>query len=62
MKEEAQSLRMKMPNAQLYMKKATVIYGFTCMRQDCPIVKALVEFRAQEQAFNWITCRLSDDT
>ena len=35
-KEGAQSLRMKMPNAQLYLKEATVIYGFTCLQQDCP--------------------------
>ena len=24
----AQSMRMKMPNAELYLKEATVIYGF----------------------------------
>ena len=34
--EAAQSLRMKMPNAQLYLKEVTVIYGFTCLQQDCP--------------------------
>ena len=27
-REEAQSLRMKMQNAKLYLKEATVIYGF----------------------------------
>ena len=27
-KEGAQSLRMKMRNAELYLKEATVIYGF----------------------------------
>ena len=28
MKEGAQSLRMKMPTDELYLKEATVIYGF----------------------------------
>ena len=27
-KEGAQSLRIKMPTAELYLKEATVIYGF----------------------------------
>ena len=26
----------KVPNAQLYLKEATVIYSFTCLQQDCP--------------------------
>ena len=33
-KEGAQSLRMKMPNAELYLKEATVIYGFYLLAQD----------------------------
>ena len=62
MKQGAQSLqRMKMPNAELYLKEATVIYGFyTCFAARLPqLVKvrktrllALVQLRAQEQAFN----------
>ena len=28
MKEGAQSLRMKMPTAELYLKEATVIYSY----------------------------------
>ena len=61
-KEGAQSLRMKMPNhAELYLKEATVLYGFiiTCSKIARTNVKvgktrllALVELRAQEQAFN----------
>ena len=36
-KEGAQSLPMKMPNAELYnLKEATVIDGVTCLQQDCP--------------------------
>ena len=35
-KEGAQSLRVKMPNAELYLKEATAIYGFTCLQQDYP--------------------------
>ena len=61
-KEGAQSLRMKMRNAELYLKENTVtgIYGFTCLQQDCPTsakvgktrLLALVQLRAQEQDFN----------
>ena len=35
-KEEAQSLRMKMPTAELYMKEATVIYGFYLLTARLP--------------------------
>ena len=40
-KEGAESLRMEMPNAELYLKEATVIYGFHSLaarlrgRLDC---------------------------
>ena len=59
-KEGAQSLRMKMPNAELYLKEATVIYGLpACSKIARTNVKvgrtrllALVELRAQEQALN----------
>ena len=60
-KERGQSLRMKMPNAQLYLKKATV--RFTALPACSKIARtnvkvgktrllALFELRAQEQAFN----------
>ena len=35
-KEGDQSLGIKMPNAQLYLKEATVIYGVTYLQQDYP--------------------------
>ena len=35
-KEEAQSLRMKMPTAELYLKEATVIYGFYLLTARLP--------------------------
>ena len=38
-KEGAQSLRMKMPTAELYLKEATVIYSFyLLMHQSIPAV------------------------
>ena len=55
-KEGAQSLRMKMRNAELYLKEATVIYGFHPARNSVKVRKtrllALVQLRTQEQAFN----------
>ena len=35
-KEGAQSLRMKMPNAELYLKEAAVIYGFYLLAARLP--------------------------
>ena len=35
-KEGAQSLRMKMPTAELYLKEATVIYGFYLLTDGLP--------------------------
>ena len=61
MKERAQSLRMKMPTAELYLKEATVIYGFYLLTARLPelnvkVVKprllALVQLRTWKQAFN----------
>ena len=60
-KEGAQSLRMKMPTAELYLKEATVIYGLLpayskIVRTNVKVVKArllaLVQLRTREQAFN----------
>ena len=61
--EGAQSLRMmKMQNAELYLKEATVIYGFyllaarlvglTSKLERLDISVSLVQLRAKEQAFN----------
>ena len=60
-KEGAQSLRMKMPTAELYLKEATVIYGFYLLTARLPelinvkVVKArllaLVQLRTREQDF-----------
>ena len=61
-KEGAQSLRMKMPTAELYLKEATIIYGFYLLtakiaQTKVKVVKArllaLVQLQTQEQAFNW---------
>ena len=35
-KEGAQSLRMKMPTAELYLKEAAVIYGFYLLTARLP--------------------------
>ena len=35
-KEGAQSLRMKIPTAELYLKEATVIYGFYLLTARLP--------------------------
>ena len=35
-KEGAQSLRMKMPTAELYLKEATFIYGFYLVTARLP--------------------------
>ena len=62
-KEGAQSLRKKMPTAELYLKEATVIsYGFylsaysKIARTNVKVVKArllvLVQLRTREQPFN----------
>ena len=61
-KEGARSSRMKMPTAELYLKEATVIYGFYLLTARLPelanvkVVKArllaLVQLRTREQAFN----------
>ena len=36
MKDGGQSLRMKMPNAELYLKEAPVIYGFYLLAARLP--------------------------
>ena len=61
-KEGAQSLRMKMPIAELYLKEVTVIYGFylhdysKIARTNVKVAKArllaLVQLLTREQAFN----------
>ena len=60
-KEGAQRFRMKMPTAELYLKEATVIYGFYLLTARLPRTSvkvgktrllALVQLRTQEQAFN----------
>ena len=53
-KEGAQSLRMKMRNAELYLKEAAVIFKIarTCVKIGKTRLLALVQLRAQEQAFN----------
>ena len=60
-KEGAQSLRMKMPTAELYLKEATVIYAFypaysKIARTNMKVVKArllaLLQLRTRDQAFN----------
>ena len=42
-KEGAQSLRMKMPNAELYLKEATVIYGFYLLAARLPELTSKLE-------------------
>ena len=63
-KEGAQSLRMKMPTAELYLKEATVISSYLRLlpayskiaRTNVKVVTArllaLVQLRTQQQAFN----------
>ena len=61
-KEGAQSLRMKMPTAELYLKEATVIDGFYLLTARLPellnvkVVKArllaLLQLQTRDQAFN----------
>ena len=63
-KEGAQSLRMKMPTAELYLKEATVCYSDLRLlpayskiaRTNVKVVKArllaLVQLRSLEEAFN----------
>ena len=38
-KEGAQSLRMKMPTAELYLKEAAVIYGLYLLTARLPVLK-----------------------
>ena len=60
-KEGAQSLRIKMPTAELYLKELLQLFtAFTYLQQDArtnvKVVKArllaLVQLRTREQAFN----------
>ena len=59
MKEGGQSLRMKMPNAELYLKEVPVVYGFYLLaarlpelaskleRQDCSHLSVNSEHRSK---------------
>ena len=59
-KDGAQILRMKMRDAELYLKGATVITPCCSLQQDCLAavevgktkLLPLVQLRAQKQAFN----------
>ena len=56
-KQGAQSLRMKMPNADLYFKEVTALPACSKIARNYFKVGktrllALVQIRAQEQAFN----------
>ena len=70
-KEKAQSLRMKMPNAELYLKEAGHLpllpacskIARTSVKVGKTTLHPLVQLREQEQAFDQlITRRMSDDT
>ena len=50
-KEGAQSLRMKMPNADLYLKEATVIYSFHPRGARLPELASKLERLAFAQTF-----------
>ena len=51
-KEEAQSLQMKMPNAELYLKEATVIYRFYLLAARLPELTSKLERLDCSHLFN----------